>query len=115
MLVWLTSLALAAAPLETSAVAGYYECHQMEMAGAIELAASGRFRYAFDYGAVSEAAEGRWSRREGMVNLTSDVPTSRLDPERSIANFADEALAVDGETLVLRRYDAIIRFEKIKP
>ena len=33
---------------------GLYEIDQMEMAGGLELQPNGRFRYAFDYGAVRE-------------------------------------------------------------
>ena len=34
--------------------AGLYQINQMEMAGGLELSPDGRFRYALEYGAVSE-------------------------------------------------------------
>lgn len=45
-------------PAAAENVAGLYEINQMEMAGGLELRADGRFRYALEYGAVSEEAEG---------------------------------------------------------
>ena len=48
----------------------------MEMAGALELQTNGHFRYQFDYGAVSESAEGKWALDGSTVRLTSDpMPT----------------------------------------
>lgn len=44
----------------------------MEMAGGLELTTDGRFRYALEYGAVSEEGEGRWSAKRDLVTLTSD-------------------------------------------
>ena len=51
-------LLAAASPAAAQDVAGLYEINQMEMAGGLELRADGRFRYALEYGAVSEEAEG---------------------------------------------------------
>ena len=63
----------AAAPAEPAPkVTGLYEIRQMEMAGGLELTPNGRFRYALEYGAVSEQGEGRWSARMDQVTLTSD-------------------------------------------
>ncbi|MEO7634423.1 MAG: hypothetical protein ABIS38_02105 [Sphingomicrobium sp.] len=60
-----------AAPAAPS-LAGTYQIHQMEMAGGLELRADGHFRYAFDYGAVSETAEGDWTATPTGVVLTSN-------------------------------------------
>ena len=56
-LVVMVALAVAA-PAEPFKFAGLYRISQMEMAGGLELQPNGRFRYAFDYGAVSEESEG---------------------------------------------------------
>lgn len=69
----LTALLLAAAPAGgASSLAGMYEIRQMEMAGGLELTADGRFRYALEYGAASEQAEGRWVAKGDGILLTSD-------------------------------------------
>ena len=54
-----------------SSVAGFYEIHQMEMAGGLELQPTGHFRYAFTYGALDEEAEGNWTFDGTAVHLTS--------------------------------------------
>jgi hypothetical protein len=55
---------------------GLYATSQMEMAGALELQPGGHFRYQFDYGAVSESAEGDWTSDGATVRLTSNpMPT----------------------------------------
>lgn len=54
------------------AVAGLYVVNQMEMGGALELQPSGHFRYQFDYGAVSDSAEGDWTFDGTTVRLTSN-------------------------------------------
>jgi hypothetical protein len=53
-------------------LAGTYATSQIEIAGGLELRADGRFRYALDYGAVSETGEGKWLRDGDSVRLTSD-------------------------------------------
>lgn len=69
----LAALMLAAAPVEAAqSPAGTYRIQQMEMAGGLELRADGRFRYALDYGAASEEAEGKWTSDGTTVRLTSD-------------------------------------------
>ena len=68
-----TALAIAAAaPVQPADLAGTYRIGQMEMAGGLELRADGRFRYALDYGAASETAEGNWTVRGQTLELTSD-------------------------------------------
>lgn len=57
--------------------AGLYEIRQMEMAGGLELLPTGRFRYALEYGAASEEAEGDWESEGDVVRLTSNpIPTA---------------------------------------
>jgi hypothetical protein len=52
-------------------VAGLYQSRQMEVGAALELQKNGHFRYQFDYGAVSEQAEGDWTFDGKTVHLTS--------------------------------------------
>jgi hypothetical protein len=66
------ALLLAAASPAAEKVAGLYEVNQMEMGGGLELHHDGRFRYALEYGAVSEVGEGKWTSDGKTVRLTSD-------------------------------------------
>jgi hypothetical protein len=68
-------------------LAGVYNAHQMETAAAIELLPSGRFRYQLAYGALDEAASGKWDCDGGAVVLTSD----RVDPPRFVLVQASAA------------------------
>ena len=69
----LAALLLTAAPAASAgSVAGMYEINQMEMAGGLELRPDGHFRYALEYGAVSEEGEGKWRLEGKTVLLTSD-------------------------------------------
>ena len=69
----LAALALWTAPLPAAAsIAGLYETQQMETAAALELQPGGHFRYALEYGAVSERGEGDWSFDGTAVHLTSN-------------------------------------------
>ena len=68
----LAAVSLAAAQANAAPVAGVYDIRQMEMAGGLELTPDGHFRYALDYGAASEQAEGRWVARDDRILLTSD-------------------------------------------
>jgi hypothetical protein len=73
----LVALAPAPAPLLAEPLAGLYRLEGVrEAAGALELSADGRFRYALAYGALDERAEGRW-RREGARILLSTEPRPR--------------------------------------
>jgi hypothetical protein len=56
-------------------LAGDYDGHAMEMGGGLRLEAGGRFEYGLSYGAVDEAAQGRWERDASHVYLTSDPVT----------------------------------------
>ena len=98
-------------------VGGLYQISQMEMAGGLELQPNGRFRYAFDYGAVSEVSEGKWSVEEGTVLLTTDPmpPKSECDRGFASACFDRTALTREGENYVLWRWDAKILLKPVQP
>ena len=98
-------------------VAGLYEINQMEMAGGLELQPNGRFRYAFDYGAVSEVSEGKWAVEEGTVLLTTDPmpPKSECDRGFASACFDRTPLTREGENYVLWRWDAKILLKPVQP
>jgi len=101
----LAALLLAAA--EPQPLAGFYRSHQMEVGAALQLDSDGKFQYQLDYGAVSESAEGQWSSDGKAVYLTATTMTGAYKQP----TFVREPLAIDGNRLVLRRYDTIIRFE----
>jgi hypothetical protein len=72
-MIGLAGLLLIAAPASASpSFAGYYETHQMEVAGGLELKTNGKFRYALSYGAVDEEGEGDWVADGKTVRLTSN-------------------------------------------
>jgi hypothetical protein len=98
-------------------VAGLYEIDQMEMAGGLELLPSGRFRYGFDYGAVSEVSEGKWTVEGGTVLLTTDPmpPKSECDRGFASACFDRTPLTSEGENLILGRWDARIVLKPVQP
>lgn len=106
---------LLAAASPAPQLSGDYETSQMEMAGGLRLGADGIFLYVFDYGAVSEMAQGTWSRTGDGVRLTSSPRPASADPERSWAPFRDQSLRLDGESLLLGRYDTIVRFVRVRP
>jgi hypothetical protein len=103
----LSALCLVQAPME---LAGTYQTQQIEVGAMLELNPDGTFRYMLDYGAVSEAAEGRWTAAPEAVHLTSDpLPVTLLSEiERSDAAFDDEALAIEDGALVLQRHDTVL-------
>ena len=110
MIASLAALALLAAPGEVAGVAGLYRINQMEMAGGLELSPNGRFRYAFDYGAVSEGSEGKWALEGDTIVLTTDPmpPPKECDRGFASACFNRTALTRDGENWILIRWDARI-------
>ena len=120
-------LALAAALLSVASddapaksvpdAAGLYRINQMEMAGGLELRPDGRFRYAFDYGAVSEESEGRWTFEDGTVVLTTDPMPPKADCDRGFASacFDRARLTSEGERLILYRWDARIILKPVQP
>ena len=97
-------LAMADAPAQ----AGFYMSNQMEIGAALQLDEDGKFQYQLDYGAVSEAAEGKWSVEGGTVYLTA----TRMEGAYKTHNFSREPLKIDGDRLLLNRYDTVIRFER---
>jgi hypothetical protein len=97
--------------------AGLYRINQMEMAGGLELGADGRFRYAFDYGAVSEEAQGKWAAEGSTVLLTTDPmpPAAECDRGFASACFNRTPLTVENENLILWRWDARIVLKPVQP
>ena len=107
-------LLLSAAPtLVLAPLAGFYRSNQMEIGAALDLQPNGHFRYALDYGAVSEGAEGDWTFDGTAVRLKSKP--AAIDPERSPATFLSEPVTRDGDDLLLIRYETVIRFERVRP
>ena len=96
--------------------AGLYEINQMEMAGGLELRPDGRFRYAFDYGAVSEVSEGRWTFEDGTVVLTTDPMPPRAECDRGFdsACFDRTRLTSEDDRLILYRWDAKIILKPVQ-
>jgi len=112
-------LIAASVPAVASArdMAGLYDINQMEMAGGLELSPNGNFRYAFDYGAVSEQSEGSWSLDGGTVRLTTDPMPQASECDRGYASacFRGTPLTIDGENLILLRWDARIVLKPVQP
>ena len=100
--------ALLLAAADAQPVTGFYASNQMEIGAALELEADGKFQYQLDYGAVSEIAEGNWSSDGSNVYLTA----TRMQGAYKVPNFAREPLKIDGDRLLLNRYDTVIRFER---
>ena len=97
-----------AAAAEPPPVTGFYRSNQMEIGAALELEADGKFQYQLDYGAVSEAAEGNWSSDGSAVYLTA----TKMQGAFKTHNFNREPLKIDGDRLLLNRYETVIRFER---
>ena len=102
----ITALLLAMA--NPASVGGFYRSNQTEIGAALELDDDGKFQYQLDYGAVSESAEGRWSSDGTTVFLTS----TKMEGAYKQGPFVREPLAIDGDRLLLKRYDALIKFER---
>ena len=102
----IAALLLAAA--DATPVTGFYRSNQIEVGAALQLDEDGRFMYQLDYGAVSEAAEGSWSSDGTTVFLTA----TRMDGAYKTRNFNREPLKIEGDRLLLSRYDTVIRFER---
>jgi hypothetical protein len=100
--------ALLLAMADTSALTGFYTTHQIEVGAALQLDEDGKFQYQLDYGAVSEAAEGNWSSDGTTVYLTA----TRMAGAFKTPNFNREPLKIEGDRLLLSRYDTVIRFER---
>ena len=113
----LAALLLAVAPPPgTAGLAGLYETSQMEVAAGLELQQNGRFRYALDYGAVSERTEGDWSFDGKVVRLTSNpMPPARNALQLGSARFDRQPLIITDGDLLLERYDTVFRFRRVQP
>ena len=101
-----TALLLAAA--DAPPVTGFYRSNQIEIGAALQLDEDGKFQYQLDYGAVSEAAEGNWVSDGSAVYLTA----TRMEGAYKSPNFSREPLKIEGDRLLLNRYDTVIRFER---
>ena len=101
-------VALLLAVAEPSPAVGFYRSNQMEIGAALELDDDGKFQYQLDYGAVSESAEGDWSSDGTNVYLTA----TRMEGAYKAPNFARQPLKIEGDRLLLYRYDTVIRFER---
>jgi hypothetical protein len=93
---------------DATPVSGFYRSNQMEIGAALQLDDDGRFQYQLDYGAVSEAAEGNWSSDGINVYLTA----TRMEGAYKVPNFNRQPLKIEGDRLLLSRYDTVIRFER---
>ena len=93
---------------EPQTVEGFYRAHQMEVGAALLLEDDGTFRYQLDYGAVSESAEGKWSSDGKTVLLSA----TRMEGAFKQATFNREPLIIEGDRLLLKRYEIVIRFER---
>ena len=113
----LAALLLGAAQLAPAAdLAGLYQTQQIEVAAALELQPTGHFRYALEYGAVSEATEGDWTSDGAIVRLTSNpMPPELHALELGNARFDDERLVLEDGDLLLDRYETIFRFRRVEP
>jgi hypothetical protein len=99
------------ATAQPASLVGTYDGRQMEMAAGLELKADGRFRYGLSYGALDEAAAGRWTARGDQVLLTSDPVTAPRFVLVSQGRAADGMLQVslDVPKGVSRQYfDALL-------
>ena len=119
-------LAFALAPLLAAAApahAGLYRSQQPEVAAALELRPDGRFRYALDYGAVSEEGEGTWAADGSAVRLTSkplptapsfaivsDIPAG---PGELWVNLEDPGFDWGGPVEMLLSFDKIVGLVKV--
>jgi hypothetical protein len=100
--------ALLLAATQAPPAAGFYRSNQMEIGAALELDDDGHFQYQLDYGAVSEAAEGNWSSDGTTIYLTA----TKMEGAYKRPNFTREPLKIEGDRLLLSRYDTVIRFER---
>lgn len=106
-------LGLAQAPVIPD-ISGLYETQQIEVAAALELQPTGHFRYALEYGAVSERAEGDWTFDGTTLRLTSS-PQPLVLEESADARFEAEPLILHDGDLLLERYETIFRFRRVEP
>ena len=100
--------ALLLALAEPALVGGFYRSNQMEVGAALQLDEDGRFQYQLDYGAVSESAEGSWTSDGKTVLLTAP----KMEGAYKTPDFKSEPLKIEGDRLLLVRYDTVIRFDR---
>lgn len=100
--------ALLLAVAEPASLGGFYRSNQIEIGAALQLDDDGHFQYQLDYGAVSESAEGNWSTDGNAVYLTA----TRMEGAYKQPNFTRQPLKIEGDRLLLNRYDTVIRFER---
>jgi hypothetical protein len=100
--------ALFLAAAEPPSITGFYRSNQVEIGAALELDEDGKFQYQLDYGAVSESAEGSWSSDGSNVYLTA----TQMQGAYKTSNFNRQPLKIEGDRLLLSRYDTVIRFER---
>ena len=100
--------ALLLAMADMASPAGFYTTQQIEVGAALELDEDGKFQYQLDYGAVSESAEGNWTSDGTTVFLTA----TRMQGAYRTGNFSREPLKIEGDRLLLTRYDTVISFER---
>lgn len=105
---WAVAAAMLLAAPGAPQLTGFYRSNQIEVGAALQLDEDGRFQYQLDYGAVSEAAEGSWSSDGTTVYLTA----TRMEGAYKSPNFNREPLKIEGDRLLLTRYDTVIRFER---
>lgn len=99
-------LLIAAKPADR---AGLYDGAQTEMAAMLELGKDGRFGFALSYGALDEAAEGRWREEEGKIILS---PTQAVSNDPYGEALGETTLAIEDGVLILPRHDRVIRFRR---
>ena len=102
----IAALLLAAA--DPAPPSGFYRSNQMEVGAALQLDDDGHFQYQLDYGAVSETAEGNWTSDGSSIFLTA----TRMEGAYNVPNFNREPLKIEGDRLLLNRYEIVIRFER---
>ena len=99
---------LAALIADPASVVGFYRSNTMEVGAAIELQADGTFLYGLDYGAVSEQAEGTWTMDGNRVLITA----TKLQGAWRGEKLERTPLVIEGNSLILQRYDRAIRFDR---
>lgn len=105
------AIAVAVQAVEPAPVTGFYISRTMEVGSAIELDPDGKFMFALDYGAISEAAEGNWVREGNTIYLTA----TRHEMNWQAPKFDRTPMRVEGNDLLLERHDRSIRYEIEQP
>ncbi|MGK2912150.1 MAG: hypothetical protein ACSLE1_20490 [Sphingobium sp.] len=98
-------------PAAASKWAGVYDGGQMELVALLELRADGHFGLELSYGALDERAEGKWALKGNHIELMPEVYATN-DPGNTAQKFGDGHMQIEGETLLLPRYDRLLRFSR---